>query len=299
MRKLHGTPLRIVWPALTRAAPPQGHPPVAVAAHSERRNLRATQRARAPVDATSLPKEAPEVVFGHVRVQVADKHAQPPALRGGRSRRHGHRLRPRHALALDPLARASSARDHGRLRRRPVSCPIPRVRRALLAAPRRSLAARSRRSDRGGLGGLGGLGGHGCRRAWLDPAFGLEDGPGVVPAAPARRPAATRVRHVQVCPAGECSWASFTNSPSLPMSKKAGAAALACGNAACGKALAPPLLQCSKCKGEAYCCKACQVGDPGAPAAHSAPSMAPAAPPGKPRCCLQRRWRPPASPCAA
>ena len=51
------------------------------------------------------------------------------------------------------------------------------------------------------------------------------------------------------------------------MSKKAAAAAtpaagvavLACGNAACGKALAPPLLQCSKCKGEAYCCKACQV----------------------------------------
>ena len=51
------------------------------------------------------------------------------------------------------------------------------------------------------------------------------------------------------------------------MSKKAGAAttpaaggaALACGNAACGKALAPPLLQCSKCKAEAYCCKACQV----------------------------------------
>ena len=27
----------------------------------------------------------------------------------------------------------------------------------------------------------------------------------------------------------------------------AGAAALACGNAACGKALTPPLLQCSKC----------------------------------------------------
>ena len=43
------------------------------------------------------------------------------------------------------------------------------------------------------------------------------------------------------------------------------AAALACGNAACGKALAPPLLQCSKCKGEAYCCKACQVGDPACP----------------------------------
>ena len=45
----------------------------------------------------------------------------------------------------------------------------------------------------------------------------------------------------------------------------AGVAALACGNSACGKALAPPLLQCSKCKGEAYCCKACQVGDPGSP----------------------------------
>ena len=57
------------------------------------------------------------------------------------------------------------------------------------------------------------------------------------------------------------------------MSKKAAAgnATLACGNAACGKALAPPLLQCSKCKGEAYCCKACQVGDPAAPAAHRAP----------------------------
>ena len=48
------------------------------------------------------------------------------------------------------------------------------------------------------------------------------------------------------------------------MSKKAAAAAtpaagnatLACGNAECCKALAPPLLQCSKCKGEAYCCKA-------------------------------------------
>ena len=42
----------------------------------------------------------------------------------------------------------------------------------------------------------------------------------------------------------------------------AGVAALACGNAACGKALAPPLLQCSKCKAEAYCCKACQVPPP-------------------------------------
>jgi hypothetical protein len=38
-----------------------------------------------------------------------------------------------------------------------------------------------------------------------------------------------------------------------------------CGNAACRKALAPPLLKCSKCKGEAYCCKACQVGEPGRP----------------------------------
>ena len=28
----------------------------------------------------------------------------------------------------------------------------------------------------------------------------------------------------------------------------------------CGKALAPPLLQCSSCKAEAYCDKACQVG---------------------------------------
>ena len=44
-----------------------------------------------------------------------------------------------------------------------------------------------------------------------------------------------------------------------------GPAALACGNAACGKALAPPLLQCAKCKAEAYCCKACQVGDPACP----------------------------------
>ena len=48
----------------------------------------------------------------------------------------------------------------------------------------------------------------------------------------------------------------------ISMSEKAAAAALACGNAACGKALAPPLLQCSKCKGEAYCCKACQVPPP-------------------------------------
>ena len=66
------------------------------------------------------------------------------------------------------------------------------------------------------------------------------------------------------------------------MSKKAGAiatpadgsAALACGNAECRKALAPPLLQCSKCKAEAYCCKACQVGHPAAPATHRAPQRA-------------------------
>ena len=38
--------------------------------------------------------------------------------------------------------------------------------------------------------------------------------------------------------------------------------ALVCGNSACGQALAPPLLQCSKCKAEAYCCKACQVPPP-------------------------------------
>ena len=41
-----------------------------------------------------------------------------------------------------------------------------------------------------------------------------------------------------------------------------------CGNAACRQALAPPLLQCSKCKAKAYCCEACQVGDP---ATHRAP----------------------------
>ena len=31
-----------------------------------------------------------------------------------------------------------------------------------------------------------------------------------------------------------------------------GHAALACGNTACGKALGPPLLQCFKCKAEAW-----------------------------------------------
>ena len=50
--------------------------------------------------------------------------------------------------------------------------------------------------------------------------------------------------------------------------------ALVCGNSACGQALAPPLLQCSKCKAEAYCCKACQVGHPAAPATHRAPQRA-------------------------
>ena len=40
----------------------------------------------------------------------------------------------------------------------------------------------------------------------------------------------------------------------------AGPATRACGHAACRKTLMPPLLLCSKCKAEAYCCKACQVG---------------------------------------
>ena len=76
------------------------------------------------------------------------------------------------------------------------------------------------------------------------------------------------------------------------------AAALACGNAACGKALALPLLQCFKCKATAYCCKACQVGDPAAPAAHSAPfasSHSPTPAPFPPACtplrqCRDSRW---------
>jgi len=69
----------------------------------------------------------------------------------------------------------------------------------------------------------------------------------------------------------------------------AGPAAIACGNAACRAALAPPLLQCSKCKAEAYCCKACQVGR-GAPRhaqrAARAPTSArsPAAAPFRPSC---------------
>jgi len=42
----------------------------------------------------------------------------------------------------------------------------------------------------------------------------------------------------------------------------ASADALACCNTTCGKALSPPLLWCSKCKREAYCCKACQVPPP-------------------------------------
>ena len=46
----------------------------------------------------------------------------------------------------------------------------------------------------------------------------------------------------------------------------AGPATRACGHAACRKTLMPPLLLCSKCKAEAYCCKACQVGTrPGSP----------------------------------
>ena len=65
-----------------------------------------------------------------------------------------------------------------------------------------------------------------------------------------------------------------------------GHAALACGNAACGKALAPAAA--AVLQARPFCCKACQVGDPAAPAAHSAPfasahSPAPApAPPGLP-----------------
>jgi hypothetical protein len=42
----------------------------------------------------------------------------------------------------------------------------------------------------------------------------------------------------------------------------ASGAALTCGNAACRKALAPPLLRCGRCKAEAYCCKECQVLPP-------------------------------------
>ena len=74
------------------------------------------------------------------------------------------------------------------------------------------------------------------------------------------------------------------------MKKKADAAATpaaAAGALACGKALAPPLLQCSKCKAEAYCCKACQVGDPAAPTAHRAPyasARSPAPAPFPPAC---------------
>ena len=65
-------------------------------------------------------------------------------------------------------------------------------------------------------------------------------------------------------------WAAMSKKAGAAATPAAGGAALACGNAECGKALAPPLLQCSKCKAEAYCCKACQVGDPAAPAAHRA-----------------------------
>ena len=78
------------------------------------------------------------------------------------------------------------------------------------------------------------------------------------------------------------------------MSKKAVAAAtpaagnarLACGNAECRKALAPPLLQCSKCKAEAYCVPG---GRPGRPAAHSlsapyASARSPAPAPFPPAC---------------
>ena len=92
-------------------------------------------------------------------------------------------------------------------------------------------------------------------------------------------------------------------SVSCEMKKKAAAAAapaagnatLACGNAECCKALAPPLLQCSKCKGEAYCCKACQV-PPHPRAARGAraltrpcPSFPPPVPPPPPDCRVEGR----------
>ena len=63
--------------------------------------------------------------------------------------------------------------------------------------------------------------------------------------------------------------------PKKTAAKPAAGAALACGNATCRKTLAPPLLQCSKCKAEAYCSKACQVGGTSARATHSAPHACP------------------------
>ena len=54
--------------------------------------------------------------------------------------------------------------------------------------------------------------------------------------------------------------------PKIAAKPAPGAAALTCGNAPCGKELVPPLLRCSQCKAEAYCCKACQVREPAAPA---------------------------------
>ena len=72
-----------------------------------------------------------------------------------------------------------------------------------------------------------------------------------------------------------------------------------CGNAACGKALAPPLLQCSKCRAKAFCCEACQVGDPADPATHHSPrARAPAsarspAPAPVPPACTPPTARPP------
>ena len=58
--------------------------------------------------------------------------------------------------------------------------------------------------------------------------------------------------------------------PKKTAAKPAAGAALACGNATCRKTLAPPLLQCSKCKAEAYCSKACQVGGTSARAQRAA-----------------------------
>ena len=85
-------------------------------------------------------------------------------------------------------------------------------------------------------------------------------------------------------------WAAMSRKAGAAATPAAGGAALACGNAECGKALAPPLLQCSKCKGEAYCCKACQVPCPHAREARGArtdppppcPSAAARLPRGRP-----------------
>ena len=72
----------------------------------------------------------------------------------------------------------------------------------------------------------------------------------------------------EVAEGAQRAWDAMSKKAAAAATPAAAAAVLACGNAECGKALAPPLLQCSKCKGEAYCCKACQV--PPAPRTRSA-----------------------------